>query len=732
MTATPPTFRVVLVSLHRDLRTLRSADRSRWERIATRVDREVGGVQVHVEAVRAMLESSGVSVELVTPFDGTALGPMAAALLQKVLSSTSPRLAEPWRRAWHEWLLGRSLTRRRDLLLTSEPTVVYAQSAAAATVVRRTWPARVPLVVAHHGTSVALPLPPELEDHPNREQLLWGVRPELRPGYEDIEGLVFVSEYVREQVLHNSAVNPDARVEVIPNFLPDDYGATVAAGVADRDLVTAGRLSKEKNLDFLLCVVAELHRSGAPVTVTILGDGAERQHLETLATELGIAGSVHFAGNVADPAPVVAAHRLYLHTSTTETFGFAVVEAMALGLPVAVAPVGALPEIVSDGREGIWLDLDDVGESAARVRSLLEDRPRRQRLGQAGQAAVRARYTASTAGVRLRELLDSLARPPYAEARTGPSGAAQLEWSAAPPRRGRLMVGMATYNRADYLRKAIESVQQQSVGDFVMRIVDDASTDATPDVLEALDDDRICFARQAQNRGWLENCNAALSLVDTEYVTLLGDDDLMLPGALERAMEFLDTHPECSFVHAGVHIIGTHDEVLVPDTNWTQDLTTDTVETGAEFIEKSMRLGNRVVSQTVMMRSKLLPAIPFDPRDGPVADFTLWLKLALAGSVGFLATPAVSYRVHPGSDSARWGSPTDSGYSKGPKIVLRQRAGKRRFIDEHEDSLSSPMRLRRASDLAAAKLMTAWAIGPTGRRIAKRQLATLKRWAGRP
>jgi glycosyltransferase involved in cell wall biosynthesis len=722
-----------VVSLHRDLRTLRRTSPTWWDRFTTRVDREVGGVQVHVESVRTMLADQGVKVEVITPFDGSPWGPIGAALIQKLLRTRSPQLAETWRRGWHDWLLARSLTRRRHLLLTADPLVVYAQSPAAATVVRRVWPDRVPLVVAHHGANVALPIPPALDNHPNRDQVLWGVRPELRPGYEQVDGVVFVSEHLRDLVLHNAAINPDALQVVIPNFLPDNYGRSVKPDPSylGRDLVTTGRLSPEKNLPFLLHLVAELHRLGAPVTLTIIGDGPERPALEALAAHLGISSSVRWAGTVTDPAPIVAAHSLYVHASTSETFGYAVVEAMMLARPVAVVPVGALPEIVADGVEGIWLDAGDLRSSAEAIHSLLEDPQRRSQLGHAGANKARSAYTACTAGAELRRFLDALARPPYAEAREPHTVPATLQWSSTPNGGGRLMVGMATYNRADYLRKAIDSVRQQSVGDFVMRIVDDASTDATPDLLAELDDDRICWARQPTNRGWLENCNAALSLVDTEYVTLLGDDDLMLPGALERAMDFLDAHPECSFVHAGVHIIGTHDEILVPDTNWTQDLTQDTVETGAEFIEKSMRLGNRVVSQTVMMRSKLLPAVPFDPRDGPVADFTLWLKLALAGSVGFIATPAVSYRVHPGSDSARWGSPTDSGYSKGPKIVLQQRRSKRRFIDEHADSLAGTTGLRVRSDLAAAKLMAAWAIGPTGRRIAKRQLVAMRRWTGR-
>ena len=717
---------VVIVSLHRDLRTLRDHTISIFQRVRTRVDREVGGVQVHTDAARSLFTHAGHEVTLITPFDGLWLGPLSGAIVQKALRPFSPRRAEQWRNHWHSRLLRRSLRRRRDLLLTSRNLVVYAQSPSAAKVVREEWPRRVAVVVVHHGTNVSLPLPSYLHDHTNPDQLLWGASPQLRAAYEDVDGFVFVSRYIQEQVLHNAAVNPDAAVAVIANFLPDGYGDHVVAepSLRGRDLITTGRLSGEKNLGFLLDLVAAARRRGHDITLTVVGDGSERTRLEAQSRSLGVTDLVDFIGRRSDIPSLLAAHRLYAHSSTTESFGFSIVEAMAVGVAVAAAPVGAVPDFVRDGDTGRFLNLEDLDASVDVVLELLSDDLARGQMAQRGRTWVQEHYTESTAGRQLVEFLTSIARPPYAEARDPHSatGREPLAWSAPLPPSPRLMVGMATYNRAHYLRKAIVSVQEQDVTDYVFRIVDDASTDSTPELLAGLGDPRVSFARQRSNQGWLENCNAVLRTVDSTYVTLLGDDDLMLPGALSRALDFLDAHPECSFVHAGMHLIGPDDEVLVADTNTTGDLHEDTIEDGATFISKSMTVGNRVLSQTVMIRSDLLPAVPFDPRDGPVADFTLWLKLALAGKVGFIAAPSVSYRVHPGSDSARWSSPSDNGYTMGPAIVSKQREGKRRFIDEHEQLLTSPTELRVRADAAAFKLYAGYRLGPRGRRLAKKIL----------
>lgn len=715
-------MQIVFVTLHRDLRELTEDRPSWWHRLTTRVDCQVGGVQVHTDAILRLCEEQGDPTALVTPFDGSWIPPAFASALAKLLDTRWPGLAERWRTRWHTQLLRRALRRRSDLL-GQTPLVVYAQSPRAAAAVRAEWPPDVPVVVAHHGSNVSLPLPPGFHEHPDPGLLLWGVPPALRTAYETVQGLVFVSKFIADAVLTHAAVSPSADVAVIPNFLPDSFrrDAVAVPSLMGRDIITTGRLSSEKNIGFLLEVVAAARQKGRDITATVVGSGYQHDELTETAHRLGIDDLVLFTGQRTDIANLLAAHRLYFHPSTMESFGYSVIEAMGIGLPVAVAPIGGVPEIVSDDVEGIYLSLDDAERSATDLIDLLDDEPRARRMGEAGYAKVSARYTVASAGEQLRDFLESHAGP----VAPGPK---PLDW-IRPPRSGgddRLTVGMATFDRAHYLRSALESIRSQDAGDFAIRVVDDASTDATPALLAEIDDPRLAYARQHSNRGWLENCNAVLRGVNSTYVTLLGDDDIMLDGALLRSMDFLDAHPECAFVHGSFNVIGPDDEIVMADTNLTQDLVSDTIESGELFISKCMRLGNRVISQTVMIRSDLLPEVPFEPADGPVADFTLWLTLATMGDVGFLATPSVNYRVHDGSDSARWGRTKQGGYAMGPAIIRRQLEGKRRFIDRHQDNLENPGGLRRSATIAAARLFASWLIGPRGRAAARFARDTLR------
>src|SRR5689334_9000247 len=122
-------------------------------------------------------------------------------------------------------------------------------------------------------------------------------------------------------------------------------------------------------------------------------------------------------------------------------------------------------------------------------------------------------------------------------------------------RRPRVTVALPTYNRAEYLRETLDSVLAQSFDDFVVVVSDNASTDATPEVMASYDDPRIVYKRHEQNRGWLANFNSALSGAETDYGIFLSDDDLMRPGLLERAVTVLDAHPEVSLFHSAFDII---------------------------------------------------------------------------------------------------------------------------------------------------------------------------------
>ena len=127
--------------------------------------------------------------------------------------------------------------------------------------------------------------------------------------------------------------------------------------------------------------------------VVVIGDGPDRPRLERIACELGIADRVFFTGLVRDPADyVVALDAFVLPSDALESFGNAVVEAMALGVPSTVmADSPGVCEHIVDGETGFVAA--DVEQLASILGSLAGDPDRRSSVGARGAKSVRVRYT---------------------------------------------------------------------------------------------------------------------------------------------------------------------------------------------------------------------------------------------------------------------------------------------------------------------------------------------------
>jgi CelD/BcsL family acetyltransferase involved in cellulose biosynthesis/glycosyltransferase involved in cell wall biosynthesis len=179
-----------------------------------------------------------------------------------------------------------------------------------------------------------------------------------------------------------------ARIAVKPNFVhPDPGPGTGRGGYA----VFVGRLSPEKGLATLLRAW-ELLR--APVALKVVGDGplAEQVRAASLRD-----ARIEWLGRRA-PAEVLAllgeAACLVVPSCWYETFGRTVVEAFARGTPVLASRIGALAELVDEGRTGLLVEPGDAADLAAKAQRLLADGPGLERLRQAARQEYQQRYTA--------------------------------------------------------------------------------------------------------------------------------------------------------------------------------------------------------------------------------------------------------------------------------------------------------------------------------------------------
>ena len=250
-----------------------------------------------------------------------------------------------------------------------------------------------------------------------------------------------------------------------------------------------------------------------------------------------------------------------------------------------------------------------------------------------------------------------------------------------------------TYNRSEWLPRAIESVLQQTYTEFNLLISDNASTDRTPMVASAYDDARVCFVRRADHVGLNEHFNVCIDEVSSKYVLVLPDDDALLPDAIETLLPALEQNPSVGVAHAKARLEhGMH--VVSPSHDMT-GLDGDAIEGGATFVRRAMSSSHRIHATTALCRTVALKQTPLDMRDYPATEFAVWLRLALDWDVAFVARNVAVYQMHAGTYSASNAHVTAGGYIQNVDTIEKIYAVKMRFLDEYGGRLDDIGRLRR-------------------------------------
>lgn len=153
-----------------------------------------------------------------------------------------------------------------------------------------------------------------------------------------------------------------------------------------------GNLNTIKGHEYFVRAMPEILRSFPPARFVLIGEGAERSHLEQLSRSLGVADAVILTGFRENVPALLAQIDLYVQPSLRESFGIAILEAMAASKCVVASDVDGIPEVVLDGVTGLLVPPADVDAIARAVCSLLGDAARRDGMGIAGRARVEQEF----------------------------------------------------------------------------------------------------------------------------------------------------------------------------------------------------------------------------------------------------------------------------------------------------------------------------------------------------
>jgi glycosyltransferase involved in cell wall biosynthesis len=236
---------------------------------------------------------------------------------------------------------------------------------------------------------------------------------------------------------------------------------------------------------------------------------------------------------------------------------------------------------------------------------------------------------------------------------------------------------LAVHNDARFLREAIDSVLRQTLADLELIVVDDASTDETPEILSSLGDPRVALLRNDEQLGLAASLNRGLDRAQGRYVARLDADDVALPDRLERQLAHM----------SGIAVLGTAvrdlDEDGRPGKLHRNPL-------GPRAVRWLALFSSPFFHPTVLVARDALGDLRYDPAFLESEDYELWTRLLSTGvEGGNLEDACVLKRVHAGQASLRRG---DLQRSFQRQVALREIA-------------------RVAPGLAPEEAEAAWAVG---------------------
>ncbi|HET9715243.1 MAG TPA: glycosyltransferase family A protein [Pseudolabrys sp.] len=206
------------------------------------------------------------------------------------------------------------------------------------------------------------------------------------------------------------------------------------------------------------------------------------------------------------------------------------------------------------------------------------------------------------------------------------------------------------YNYGRFLENCLCSVLEQSIQDIRVRIIDDASSDDSLAVAERLAgrDPRVSVVSHPRNRGHIATYNEGIDWASAEYFLILSADDMLVPGALERAARVMDENPDIVFTY-GRHI-GWYDELPMPKVGpqqgvaWARqpDLIADLCEYGGRphpeiGLGTPTSIVRTATQKTIGGYSATLPH---------TADLEMWMRFAARGAVARIDSIQAIYRKH--------------------------------------------------------------------------------------
>lgn len=229
----------------------------------------------------------------------------------------------------------------------------------------------------------------------------------IRRHLERASAVIVLSESWRQFV---GSIAPAAKITVVPNYVNVPPASDPAAR-ADHDMLFLGLIGERKGVFDMIPAFARI-AGDFPDARLIIGGNGQVEAAEKLIAELNLQGRAVLAGWLVGDAKeaLLRSSSIYILPSYNEGLPMSVLEAMAAGLAVITTTVGGIPELMTNGVDGVLIEPGDKASLANAMASLLRDRQLRLRLAETGRQRVKDHYSDGAVLPMLHDLYKATAK----------------------------------------------------------------------------------------------------------------------------------------------------------------------------------------------------------------------------------------------------------------------------------------------------------------------------------
>jgi glycosyltransferase involved in cell wall biosynthesis len=472
--------------------------------------------------------------------------------------------------------------------------------------------------------------------------------------------IIATSERIKQELMKIAPQADPNRIIVKPNAI--NAAAFPVIDFNDRQqgqpyrLVSVSRIEPKKGLVYLIEAVRDLRDRGVDVELHLIGGvddtDSSRDYagaLEAKTKELNLDGVVHLEGRKSEleikeffkNAHLFVAPFIETDSGDKDGIPTSLLEGMSAGLPIVATNAGSITEVIQDDYDGVLVPQRDSATLGKTIEELLRDPVRRRKFGRQAADTLRQRFDVQVC----EQIFHDRVRTVIEEYDPITSNKTLISDTPASRATTKVTVVITTYNHERFINDALEGVlMQQTDFDFDVVLIEDCSTDRTRDIVseyQKAHPDKIKLVLSEVNKCDNSEFMKAILSSPSQYIAVLdGDDYWTSPLKLQKQVDYLDRHPECSICFHDVTIIS--DDGDQPPRN-SQPPDQKEISTLEDLFD-----GCFIMTCSVLLRQNVFDEFPSWYNNDKSADWSLFVLAAQHGMVGYINEVLAVYRLHPG------------------------------------------------------------------------------------